>query len=409
LKHPPEQELKTLVERWCAAIVDKDMAAAGELREEGYLAELPDGRVLTKEQELEMIGYADMVVDSMRVADLEVELNGGTAKASFGCTVDGCFGGSRTQASYAMEISFQETAGGWRARRSRVRLPDQPPPETSSRLPRRLRAVLGRTRRALTRDRSSRSHGLTYLPFRPGRDFALEATTGERPADLPVPPRELWLGYDYLRHGKGDVDAMFAAVRDSGFELRDGDRILDFGCAAGRMIRHLEPLAAKCEIWGVDISAEHVLWCKRHLSPPFHFLASTASPHLPFEDRSFRLVYAGSVFTHIDDLADAWLLELARILEPGGRLYVTIHDEHTIEQFEDGFWSSSPAAQAAKASEVYPGPGKRFDMFTVGRGPGSLVFYGRDYFARQLPPAFEPLSFIPGAYSCQTAVVARRV
>ena len=248
-----------------------------------------------------------------------------------------------------------------------------------------------------------------YIPFRAGRDFALPATTGERAAELPIPPRELWLGYEYPMHGKGDVDAMLEAVHDSGFELQDGDRILDFGCAAGRMIRHLEPLADRCEIWGADISAEHVLWCKRHLSPPFHFLTSTVDPHLPFEDRSFRLVYAGSVFTHIDDLADAWLLELARILEPGGRLYVTIHDEHTIEQFEDGFWSSSQAARAAKASKAYPGAGGQFDMFTVGRGPHSLVFYSRDYFARQLPPAFEPVSFIPGAYSCQTAVLARRV
>ena len=398
------------MERWCAAIVAKDIPAADELRDEGYVAELLDGRVLTKQQELERIGYADVVVESMRIAELDVELDGATAKASFECALEGCFGGRRTRASLLMEIWFHETAGGWRARNSRVMSPYPQLAETSSRLSRPLRAGLRHVRRALTRYRSSRSDGLTYIPFRAGRDFALEATTGARPADLPVPPPALWLGYhDYLSGGEGDVDAMLAAVRDSGLELQDGDRILDFGCAAGRMIRHLESLAAKCEIWGADISAEHVLWCKRHLSPPFHFVTSTVSPHLPFEDRSFRLVYAGSVFTHIDDLADAWLLELARILEPGGRLYVTIHDEHTIELFEDGFWSSSPTAQAAKASKAYPDPGEQPDMFTVGRGPHSLVFYSRDYFARQLPPAFEPLSFIPGAYSCQTAVLARRV
>jgi hypothetical protein len=34
------------------------------------------------------------------------------------------------------------------------------------------------------------------------------------------------------------------------------------------------------------------------------------------EDQSSDLVYCGSVFTHIDDLADTWFLELHRILRP---------------------------------------------------------------------------------------------
>jgi len=116
----------------------------------------------------------------------------------------------------------------------------------------------------------------------------------------------------------------------SGFSIRDGSRVLDLGCASGRMIRWLVDFAEQCEIWGVDISAEHIIWCQEYLSPPFNFATVTTSPHLPFEDGYFDLIYCGSVFTHISDLADAWLLELKRIMRRDGRLYITVHDKHTV-------------------------------------------------------------------------------
>jgi SAM-dependent methyltransferase len=61
------------------------------------------------------------------------------------------------------------------------------------------------------------------------------------------------------------------------------------------------------------------------------FATGTTAPHVPFEDRTFDLIYCGSVFTHISELAEAWLLELRRILRPGGYVYVTIHTRHTID------------------------------------------------------------------------------
>jgi len=52
--------------------------------------------------------------------------------------------------------------------------------------------------------------------------------------------------------------------------------------------------------------------------------------HLPFEDSSFDLVYCGSVFTHVSDLADAWFLELRRSYERAV-MHTSIHDKHTID------------------------------------------------------------------------------
>jgi len=46
-----------------------------------------------------------------------------------------------------------------------------------------------------------------------------------------------------------------------------------------------------------------MLWCQQRMSPLFKFATTTSFPHLPFEDGYFDFVYAGSVFTHITDLA----------------------------------------------------------------------------------------------------------
>ena len=49
-----------------------------------------------------------------------------------------------------------------------------------------------------------------------------------------------------------------------------------------------------------------------------NFATVTTAPHLPFADGYFDFAYCSSVFTHISDLADAWLLELRRIVRSGG-------------------------------------------------------------------------------------------
>ena len=146
---------------------------------------------------------------------------------------------------------------------------------------------------------------------------------------LPVPPEQLWDGLganliEYLSVGKEHADNMRQALARQSVEMPD--TILDFGCGAGRMIRWLKPEAERGIVWGCDITAEYIHWLQRNLRPPFRFFTSTTLPTLPFPDGYFGLVYAGSVLTHIADLAEAWLLELRRIIRPGGVAYLTVHD-----------------------------------------------------------------------------------
>ncbi|HAO11934.1 MAG TPA: methyltransferase type 11, partial [Planktothrix sp. UBA8407] len=169
-------------------------------------------------------------------------------------------------------------------------------------------------------------------------------TLGKNPQtgkwQFPIPPKDLMLVFAeneeyYLNSGKTQVQIILSVLRECGYFLKTGSRILDFGCASGRILRELADLSDICEIWGTDISADCIAWCQQNMSPPFHFFVGTTMPHLPFEDRYFDLIYAGSVFTHIDDLADAWLLELRRILKPGGLAFITIQERYIFDKIKD--------------------------------------------------------------------------
>jgi len=233
---------------------------------------------------------------------------------------------------------------------------------------------------------------------------------------LPIPPRELHAGYgfntaEYLVCGRSHHQAMMEIIRESGFVLEDEGRILDFGCAAGRMIRCFKDRAELHEVWGVDIRAEHIFWCQRYLSPPFRFATTTTHPHLPFEDNSFSMIYACSVFTHIGDLEDAWLLELRRVLQPNGRLFATVHDNHTIDLLmscSPGHWPhDTPLHRQVMDLESGYGitqPG--FNMASVTIEPGNhQVFHDREFLRHRWGRFFKIHAFHPEGHNYQTAVV----
>lgn len=253
---------------------------------------------------------------------------------------------------------------------------------------------------------------VTFFPYRRSsysyvlRKPAAGATNGR----LPTPPENLWLGYgrtieEWLESGQRHVERMRGILAEAGYTFPRGSRVLELGCAAGRMLRFLEDVAQHGEVWGTDISGEHIVWCKQHLSPPFHFFITTTTPHLPFSDNYFDLIYAGSVFTHIDDLADTWLLELRRLLKPGGRLYITIHDEHTIRILSQEPHDLSKTLFCRK--DYFEN--QDYQMFTIGRFMRSQVFYDNDYLVRTLKPFFELESVTPAAYGFQTGVLLRKL
>ena len=103
----------------------------------------------------------------------------------------------------------------------------------------------------------------------------------------------------------------------------EGKRVLDFGCGAGRTLRHFIPEARTADFHGCDIDEPSIEWMDAHLSPPLHVFVNRESPPLERPDESFDLIYCLSVFTHLTESWSAWLLELRRLLRPDGFLIAT--------------------------------------------------------------------------------------
>ena len=226
----------------------------------------------------------------------------------------------------------------------------------------------------------------------------------------PIPPRALWhsgaSSFDeFMSAGAEHYNTMRLLLKENGFPYLSHHRILDFGCSSGRTVRFWKD-EAWAEVWGCEVDNARVRWCQANLSDQFRFVQTTTTPHLPFEDRYFSLVYAGSVFTHIRDVPDCWLLELRRIVEPGGLLYITLHDEHT--------WSSVWTGEAAalhyltKTRSLSSKRDLSFDFLAFGVGDECQVFYRSEYFVRMARMWFEILDVRPRARGYQTAVILRR-
>jgi ubiquinone/menaquinone biosynthesis C-methylase UbiE len=252
---------------------------------------------------------------------------------------------------------------------------------------------------------------IKYLPgFGPNEEVSTLHQSALNNGALPVPPRNLWIGYgdneaEYVESGRLDVARMREILASAGLELSGATRpVLDLGCGAGRMVRHLEDTAQHTEVWGLDISGPHINWLKSHLRPPFHFALNTTIPHLPFSDGYFGLVYCGSLFTHVDDLAESWFLEVRRVLHRGGLFYCTVHDEHTVAALQQ-----EPHHPVANVLRRYPTLVSENppDVLVTGHDVDSTVFYRSRYLRSMLQGQFEVVATVPRAYGYQSAWLLR--
>jgi len=241
---------------------------------------------------------------------------------------------------------------------------------------------------------------------------------------LPVPPNTFWEGYGptesaYLESGSEHTGRMLGILEEAGADARGFARVLDFGCAAGRMLRWY-PTVDGGERWGCDIKGTMIAWCQQHLSPPMDFLATTTLPHLPFDDGYFDLVYCGSVFTHIIDQPDAWFLELRRLIRRGGYGYVTVFDRHALGRVLDpGFEEEHPRlrwfVEQLRAFDGRTGAfGADYAYWSVDSGPTwdgmpvPQVCYDIDYLTDRWSRLAEIVSVTEDAYGYQTGVLIRR-
>ncbi|MFZ3169377.1 MAG: class I SAM-dependent methyltransferase [Candidatus Methanoperedens sp.] len=128
-----------------------------------------------------------------------------------------------------------------------------------------------------------------------------------------------------------------------GIILNKGSKILDFGCGWGRMTRFfLRDLPGE-DVWGVDVGLDMISQCHKHFRTG-HFELVKPTPPTTLPKASFDIIYAYSVFSHLnEEVSLAWIQELAQLLKPGGLLLVTTQGRRFIDYCEEIRQKGHPA------------------------------------------------------------------
>ncbi len=106
--------------------------------------------------------------------------------------------------------------------------------------------------------------------------------------------------------------------------LYDSDQtILDIGCGIGQSFLALDCTDKTCI--GLDVAEEVLQYGRTHYGDQIHFLRSPAEK-LPLPSNTFNLVFSrvSLPYTNIP----VALQEIRRVLQPDGRVWMTLHQRH---------------------------------------------------------------------------------
>jgi SAM-dependent methyltransferase len=131
-----------------------------------------------------------------------------------------------------------------------------------------------------------------------------------------------WQVDEFLATGAAPVAQVRARVDEAGLSL--GDRVLDFGCGAGRLSNALATHAK--EVVGVDIAQSMIDEANRINQFPDRVSYVAYDGHrLPFDDESFDAAVSLISIQHSPPAVQlACLVELQRVVRPGGVLVLQI-------------------------------------------------------------------------------------
>ncbi len=120
----------------------------------------------------------------------------------------------------------------------------------------------------------------------------------------------------------------YAKYADSLRPALAGARALDVGCGVGQVVARLAE--AGFDAWGVDVSEPNISRARKFSEQCQLY----DGRKLPFPDRHFASVGALNVLEHVEE-PEAFIAELVRVTEPGGRIVLSSPNFFRVFGFRD--------------------------------------------------------------------------
>jgi SAM-dependent methyltransferase len=232
----------------------------------------------------------------------------------------------------------------------------------------------------------------------------------------PIPATEDREGYYGERHLEYWLSGLYDYKTITSYipELSAQATIVDFGGASARVARHF-----LCNIPGInvilaDLNINHIDFiAKAFPIAKFKGIKVSSLPYLPLPQDSVDLLYAFSVFTHIDAYELAWIAEINRIVKENGYVFLTIHNENTWKILPTTHVFQTLANHGEFNSIFQPGaemPAERlvFDYYEDTIDYNCNVFHHSKYIYREWGKWFEVVKIISGAHAYQAGVLLRK-
>ncbi len=240
--------------------------------------------------------------------------------------------------------------------------------------------------------------------------FALRKITAKRSID------------DYVKSGERIVKSLIDGISSSGKDINEFQRVLDFGCGAGRQIQYFYD-NKNLKITGCDPNEAHIQWISSQY-PLANFYVSKFKPPLPFSNDHFDLIYSVSVFTHLSEKAQfIWLTELHRILRPGGLVLLTTLGEHAAQWSDENNYAKRDINEPESfykalveqkflfyVPESYHQVNKFINLNSVADDEMyGIAWHSQEYIANNWVKYFDIMKIIPGCIdSLQDLVILKK-
>ena len=221
-----------------------------------------------------------------------------------------------------------------------------------------------------------------------------------------------WPAPAFIEGGRQARDALAdRIVQRSGRPLGELTA-LDFGCGAGRIAIHFEGQFARFFVTDVDATAIAYL---QEALPPLNASCNRPEPPLPFPDALFDVVYAWSIWTHLNlDLQRRWLEELHRVLKPGGLALLTVNGHVWLDAYQQGphaddFWRRVSHDDLRTKGMIYAEYEPTGEALPGITGPYGLTFHDPEHIRREWSSLFVVEAVEEGAmHNHQDLVTLRR-